>query len=129
MITKIKSLAAACLFAAVACTASVQAFPSHSMPYAAGYSLIVGTWQSRYGQELSISMDDVDGVPYSIHDVTNDGFTTVVRIILDDERHTMLTFSEQRDDGTVCRRHGFYAAKQLFSLTISIPSSIILDVL
>ncbi len=93
MITKIKSLAAACLLAAVACTAPAQAFPSHSMPYAAGYSLIVGTWQGRYGRELSISMDDVDGVPYSIHDVTNDGFTTVVRIILDDDRHTMLTFS------------------------------------
>ena len=45
------------------------------------------------------------------------------------QRQLQLRHDEQRDDGAVCRRHGFYAAKQLFSLTISIPSSIILDVL
>ena len=94
MNTWITSRIAACLIAvAAACPVPVQAFPSHSMPSAAGYSLVVGTWKGRYGKDLSISIDAIDGTPYTIHSVKNDGFTTVVTVILMDKAKTMLSFS------------------------------------
>ena len=84
---------AAAIFSLLALAMPVFAYSSYSMPSAAGYSLVVGTWKGRYGKDLSISIDAIDGTPYTIHSVKNDGFTTVVTVILMDKAKTMLSFS------------------------------------
>lgn len=49
---------------------------------AAGKNLLVGTWRGRYGELLRVSGTAVNGVPYRVESVTDDGWTTVVRIVL-----------------------------------------------
>lgn len=92
--TLIWLLAAAFLF-----SVPVQASPPRSMPSAAGYNLIVGTWKSRYGKAMHISMDDIDGTSYTVYSVLNDGFTTVVRVVLHDKEKTMLSLAFPNGNG------------------------------
>lgn len=52
---------------------------TYQLPDAAGYALIVGTWESRDGREMHISQTTIDGKPYTLYNVTSDGWNTVVR--------------------------------------------------
>ncbi len=84
----VKIAAALCLLLGTAGTAAAfpaeTNFPVKTRPSAAGTLLVTGRWQSRYGEPLIITADTYDGAPYRIENVTDDGWTTVVRVILND---------------------------------------------
>lgn len=91
--------AMAALLLAARLTGTAAAYPAETepevrtRPAAAGALLMTGRWQSRYGEPLVITADTWDGVPYRIDNVTDDGWTTVVRLVLDDGKNTRLALS------------------------------------
>lgn len=94
--------AMAALLLAAGLMGTAAAYPAETepavrtMPRAAGTLLLTGRWQSRYGEPLVITAKTLRGVPYRIENVTDDGWTTVVRLVLDDGKGTRLALSFPR---------------------------------
>ncbi len=57
-------------------------FPVRQLPLASGYNLLIGTWQGRNGQTMRISLQEIDGQPYTVTAVTTNGMVTIVQIML-----------------------------------------------
>lgn len=79
---KLRAKTAAVMTAALLATGLSAEAAAQTWPEAAGKNLLVGTWRGRYGELLRVSGTAVNGVPYRVESVTDDGWTTVVRIVL-----------------------------------------------
>ena len=66
---KLRAKTAAVMTAALLATGLSAEAAAQTWPEAAGKNILVGTWRGRYGELLRVS-------------VTDDGWTTVVRIVL-----------------------------------------------
>ncbi len=94
-----KCAAALAVLLSMAAGAEAAQWPAVTRwPAAAGQNLLIGTWRGRYGEVLSISLETMDGVPYAVDDVTDDGFTTVVRVTLGGGKGRRLAFSFPRSN-------------------------------
>lgn len=89
-----RNIAAA--FAVALYAAGTAGAASVRLPDAAGTMLLLGRWESRYGAAMVVTAETMDGVPYRIERVCDDGWDTVVYLRLADEKKTELAFTLPR---------------------------------
>lgn len=95
-----RNIAAA--FAVALCAAGTAGAASVRLPDAAGTMLLLGRWESRYGAAMVVTAETMDGVPYRIERVCDDGWDTVVYLRLADEKKTELAFTLPPGQSAVC---------------------------